>query len=211
MVSRTFLDLLKYHCIALTGGIATGKSTVAQILRAQGVIVFDADELARIVVEPGGRAYGAVAAHFGRRILTADGPIDRKALRQIILAEPTKRKLLEQMTHPAIAQEFEHQVEALGLTEAPQIFFYEAALIHERRRAKDFKAVWCTECSPQTQLSRLVARSSPQVAPDEAQKLIDSQMPASEKAALSDAVINTEVPLDEIAEQVKKLLIACSL
>ena len=192
---------IKTHCVALTGGAATGKSTVASHLRSLGYLVFDADQCSRRAVTPGKPALKRIIDTFGAKILSADGTLERAVLRNLILSGAEARKRLEAITHPAIQQEFAEEIARSDLFEHPRVFFYEAALIHESGRKPDFKLVWCTDCSKDLQLKRLTERGLSQTA---ARSLVDAQMPADEKTKLSDFVIDTSNSWESVVDQINK-------
>lgn len=197
-------ELLKNYGIGLTGGIATGKSTVAHFLRAQGYLVIDADQLARQVVAPGSLGLSQLVAAFGQDILRADGQLDRAKLRQLAFNNPSMKMQLEAITHPLIRDALANELAQRGLTTKPRPFFYEAALLFETGTANKLHAIWATHCPLSKQLARIIARDGAQ--PDEAQRTLAQQMPAAEKAALATLAIDTDCTLEELAERVKTAL-----
>jgi dephospho-CoA kinase len=171
----------------LTGGIGSGKSTVAALFAEAGVPVVDADRIAREVVEPGTAAHAEVVSRFGRTILSPDGGIDRGKLGAIVFSDAERRRELEAITIPRIREGIEAELaklEAEGHTAA----IVEAALLLENKRAQRFEAIICVYCDRETQLRRILSRGGLPAA--EAEKRIDSQMPSDEKARLSDYVID---------------------
>lgn len=193
-------DLVKHWGIALTGGVATGKSTVADVLRLAGYAVIDADQLARDVVVPGSQGLASIVKMFGTGVLNADQSLDRQRLGQLIFAAPAERRHLEAITHPLIRDALAERLETLGITTKPRPFFYEAALIFETKTQADFREVWATVCSPASQVSRLMKRNNLRL--DAAERIIASQMPATAKAALATRVIDTEGTLRDVETQV---------
>ena len=200
---QKFLSALKSHCIAITGAIATGKTTVADILRSHGFRVIDADVLAREAVLPGTPALQEIVRRFGRQVLTTDGALNRGELRTMVMNDEKMRKELESILHPAIQKKFADIVhnEKLG---ASGPFFYEAALIFEVGRDPLFKEVWSTVCPEAVQLERLCNRSG--LNQDAAQQLIKSQWPAAAKAAKARRIIETNCPLELVRVQVEDLI-----
>ena len=194
---------IKQRCIGLTGGIATGKSTVAQILRELGYQVADADHFARAVSAPGSHGLASIVAHFGPTILNADQTLNRDRLREHVMANPEARKQLETITHPAIQDALRAWVSTHidPLEEEP--FFYEASLIFETQRDSAFRQVWSTICPKNTQINRLIARSG--LTRDAADKLLAAQLPADVKAAKAHQVINTDCPLFELRQKIEDL------
>jgi dephospho-CoA kinase len=204
LTDTQFEIILKQRCIALTGGVATGKSTVAKLLKELGYIVIDADHLARKVVEPQTSVFREVVKSFGPDILAKSGTIDRDRLRQLVMTKPSMRKQLENIIHPAIQQQFKTAVEEHNLDKTPTTFFYEAALIFEAARNHLFKEVWATYCPPEIQLARLCSRSN--LSQTEALALINNQMPALKKAELADHIIDTNTTLDTLRQGIIALL-----
>ena len=172
--------------VGLTGGIASGKSTVARAFRALGVGVVDADEVAREIVEPGKPALEAIVHEFGAGVLDGKGALDRKALGAVVFGDVGKRKTLEAITHPRI---FARSMELLGAyatTGAPYAL-YEAALLVENGSYRMFAALVVVAAQRETQLRRIVARDGLSVADAEAR--LDAQLPLDQKIAVADHVI----------------------
>lgn len=173
--------------IGLTGGISTGKSAVAQILRDDfGVPVIDADAASREVVLPGQPALAEIEAYFGSSLLLADGQLNRRELGRIIMADPEKRKALEAITHPRILAHIVDQLLAheQGGASATVV---EAALMVETGSYAAYDKVLVVTSTPDIQHSRLMKRNG--FSPEEAQSWIANQLPLSEKEAIADAVI----------------------
>ena len=181
-MSRRFL------LVGLTGGIATGKSTVSEMLRRLGAEVIDADVLAREVVEPGRPALAAVADEFGRDVLRADGTLDRARLGAIVFADPAKRKRLEMLTHPAIRDRFAERVAELEARGFDGLVFFDAAVIVESGGYKTLDRLVVVVTDEPTEHARLMARDG--IGRDEALRKIRSQMPVADKAKLAHFVID---------------------
>lgn len=196
--------IIKKFGIGLTGGIATGKSTVAKILRSLHYQVIDADELSRKVTEPGSEGLLHIAEQFGTDIIKADGTLDRKALSAKVFAAPELRIKLEGITHPLIHKALIQKLKESGLMDHPKIWFYEAALLFEAGRAKEFREIWVTYCEHDTQIQRLQNRDN--INRDKAERVIQAQMPALEKAKLGQVIIQTDRPIKDIEAQVRKAL-----
>lgn len=184
----------KTHGIGLTGGIATGKSTIASMLKARGYTVIDADLLAREVVAPGSPGLAAIASAFGQGVLDAQGQLDRARMRTLVFGDAAARRRLEAITHPLIQQALAKKMQTLGLLDQPRVFFYEAALLFEIGAQGRFRAVWATHCAPSTQIQRLCARD--RLDREAAANILASQMPAEDKARLADYALATD---DELA------------
>jgi dephospho-CoA kinase len=174
--------------VGLTGGIATGKSTVDAVLRDLGAIIVDADVLAREVVEPGEPALAEIAAEFGPGVLTADGRLDRKALGAIVFADPERRRALEAMTHPRMRERLQRRVDELTAENFRGLVFYDAAVLIESGSHHAMDRIVVVVTDEATQLSRLMARDG--IGRDEALRKIKSQIPLAEKAKLADYVID---------------------
>lgn len=196
-------DQIKNYCIVITGGVATGKSVVASMLRKLGYTVIDADQLAREVVQPGRPALKMIAEAFGQDLLNHDGQLNRSKLREIVMRDDDARKKLEGILHPAIQTAFESTVKTQKLGHG-KIFFYEAALVFEIGRDQLFKECWATYCSEETQIQRLQQRSH--LTRQQCLDIIRAQMPADLKAAKANRQIDTEVGLAEVEENIKNLV-----
>ena len=185
--------------VALTGGIATGKSHVRMEFERLGVPTIDADVLARGVVAPGTPGLLSVADRFGRDVLDTAGALDRKKLAAIVFDDPQARRDLEAIIHPAVRLAIDDWFGAL----APQTAFAIAdiPLLYETGREGEFDAVIVTTCEPSTQLRRVIARDS--VTEAEARQRIAAQMPTDVKATRADYVIRTDGPFEETAAQVR--------
>ncbi len=203
-MTSSALSLIKKHGVALTGGIATGKSTVARMLRDLGFVVFDADQISREVTAPGSIALGKIAKEFGPNCLNSDGSLNRQELRKIVFSSDEKRKKIEEITHPLIREAFQHKVLDLKLDENPRDFFYEAALIYEKEMEHQFREVWVTYCERENQKNRLLERDG--LSHETSEAAIRSQINALDKAKKADCVIHTNCSLDELKLRVRDLV-----
>ncbi len=185
--------------IGLTGGIACGKSAVSELLRARGFPVIDADQVARAVVAPGSEGLAAVVEAFGDDLLDSDGGLDRAALAAVVFADPDARRRLEAITHPRIGLVSGQMIQAALATGADRVF-YEAALIVETGRYRDFGALWVVTASHDQQIERVVRRDG--LSRQAAQARIDAQMPVADKAALADVVIDNSGDLAALSDAV---------
>lgn len=176
----------RFLLVGLTGGIATGKSTVSEMLRALGCIVIDADQLAREVVAPGEPALTAVAHEFGD-VLTPDGGLDRKKLAAIVFAEPARRRRLEAILHPAIRERFLARLAALQAEGFDGIVIWDAPVMIESGGHTQMDRLIVVITDATTQRARLVARDGDAA---DGERRIANQMPLAEKAALADYVID---------------------
>ncbi|RNC66624.1 MAG: dephospho-CoA kinase [Desulfuromonadales bacterium] len=188
--------------IGLTGGIASGKSTVARILEQLGASVVDADQLAREAVRPGMPALDAIVADFGPDVLLTDGSLDRKALGRIIFADPQARRRLEAITHPAIARLADERLDELRRA-GKEVVFYMAPLLIEAGVTGRVDEIWVVYVDRETQLARLTGRDG--IGRDEAEQRLAAQMPMDEKAAHGAAVIDNRGTPEETERQVAAL------
>jgi dephospho-CoA kinase len=181
-VSRKFL------LVGLTGGIATGKSTVSEIFRRLGAVIVDADLLAREVVAPGEPALAQIAEEFGHDVLQADGTLDRKRLGAVAFGNPERRKRLEQITHPAIRDRFRRRLAELEAQAFDGVVFWDAPVMIESGGYHDMDKLVVVATDEETQATRLCQREG--IEATEAERKIRSQMPVAEKAKLADYVID---------------------
>lgn len=190
--------------VALTGGIATGKSYVLDRFRRHGVPCLDADELAHGTMLPGTEATRGIAERFGASVLTPDGGVDRSKLGPVVFADPAARRDLEALVHPAV-----YRAIAAGLRGFEQIGDYRAAvvaipLLFETGHASDFDRVIVTICPRDLQVRRLVERGVMSEA--EAHQRLAAQWPTEDKAARADFVIRTDGSFEETDRQVAEVL-----
>ena len=186
----------------LTGGIGSGKSTVARLFREEKIPVVDADRISREITSPGKPAYVDIVGRFGEKILLPDGRIDRKMLGAIIFADPGKRADLEAITHPRIALGIREAVSALA-SEGHPVAIVEAALIHEKGPQGMFEAVIGVRCGTGLQVLRLMRRDG--ISREQALQIVSSQMDPEEKARASDYVIDNSGDLAGTRAQVRAL------
>jgi len=189
--------------VALTGGIATGKSVVAEILSSKGCYIDNADQAAHDLMQPGGEAYQAVVNHFGEKILTAGGLIDRRGLAQIIFAKPEERAYLNSLTHPLILKKVRETMARLEKSGEYEIYVTEAALVIEAGYQSFYDRIVLTFCQPETQIKRLSQRDG--LSLEEARLKIKSQWPQENKLPLADYLIDTSGQLTETIEQTEEL------
>lgn len=173
--------------VGLTGGIASGKSTVSNHLRELGAYVIDADQVARAIVEPGEPALDEIVARFGQSVLDAQGCLDRAALGKIVFDDPDARKALSMITHPRIGQRMMQEA-ADAFERGHGWVIYDAALLVENNIHTMFDALIVVSLSPERQLERLIGRDGLSAA--EAQARIDSQLPLAQKVAVADYIVD---------------------
>jgi dephospho-CoA kinase len=185
--------------IGLTGGIATGKSTVARLLAGRGAVIVDADVLAREVVEPGSPALAEIAAGFGDSVLTADGALDRAALGAVVFADPAQRRRLEAITHPRIAALMGERIAAGLASEAPLVVA-DIPLLFEGDRVGLVEGVLLVDTPEEVQLRRLMLRDG--IAEAAARARVAAQMPLAEKRRRATWVIDNSGTPEETAARV---------
>ena len=185
--------------IGLTGGIASGKSSVARMLEQMGAAIIDADLLAREVVAPGEPAYQAIVEAFGNGILNPDRTIDRGALGKLVFADPGARRRLESITHPAIGRRAEERLGELRLQGTP-VAFYVAPLLVEAGVTSRVDEIWVVYVDEETQVRRLMARDGADR--EEAIRKIATQMPMDEKKKFGKVVIDNRGTPEETERQV---------
>ena len=175
------------HRIGLTGGIGSGKSTVARVLVACGAVLVDTDAIARSLTLPGGAALPALAEAFGPEILAADGALDRDRMRHIAFEDPTSKRRLEGVLHPMIGAEAMRQATAAG--HAPVVF--DVPLLTESRHWRSrVERVLVIDCREQTQIDRVMQRSGWTEAA--VRRVIEQQATRAQRRAVADAVVFNE-------------------
>jgi len=189
--------------VGLTGGIASGKSTVATLLRDRDYQVLDADSLTHELLEPGQDAYKEVVREFGEEILAPGGAVNRKKLGAIVFSDAKKRARLNQIIHPRIQEIFAKWFAALDRPGGPGLAFEDAALILESGAKKNLDKVVVCWCRPEQQLERLQERG---LSAEDAKRRIAAQMPIDEKRRLADEVIDCSRSLEETEQQVEVVL-----
>jgi dephospho-CoA kinase len=193
--------------VALTGGIATGKSWVLRRFASLGVPTIDADVVAREVVAPGTAAAARILSRFGRAVMDDDGALDRKALAAIVFADAGARADLEAIVHPAVYEAIRAWFAALP-ADTP-LALADIPLLYETGHADEFDAVVVTACSPEEQVRRLVARDG--VDETGARRRLAAQWPIEEKVRRADYVIHTDGTHAETDAQVDAVLARLSV
>jgi dephospho-CoA kinase len=185
--------------VALTGGIASGKTTVANLFAALGVAVVDTDLLAREVVAPGSPLLPQIAAHFGDSVLLPDGSLNRAKLRERVFAEPAERHWLEQLTHPAIRALTDARCDSA----AGRYVIIAIPLLVETQGTARFDRVLVVDCDPSIQLARLQARDG--ATREQAERMLAAQATRQQRLAVADDVIRNDGDLENLRGQVEKL------
>ncbi|MBN9104317.1 MAG: dephospho-CoA kinase [Propionibacteriaceae bacterium] len=190
---------MTFH-VGLTGGIASGKSTVAELLAAHGAVIIDSDRLAREVVEPGTAGLAAVVDRFGTGVLAADGSLDRAALGRIVFADPSARADLEAIVHPLV------RARAAGLAAsapAGAVVVQMIPLLVETGQAGNFDQVVVVDVEPAVQLDRLQQRDG--FSPEEAAARVVAQAPRELRLRAADVVIDNSGSPEQLADAVERL------
>ncbi|HJQ98343.1 MAG TPA: dephospho-CoA kinase [Candidatus Polarisedimenticolaceae bacterium] len=186
----------------LTGGLASGKSTVAAMFRRLGALHLDADVIAHELLAPGGRAEAEVVARFGPGILGTDGAIDRGALGAIVFADPAALADLNAIVHPKVREEIARRLAREASSASPaEVALVDAPLLVEAGMHGELDAVVVVTCPPEVQVARAVARGMRE---EEARRRIAAQAPLAAKLAVADVVIDNGGTLDETEAQVRE-------
>ena len=188
--------------IALTGGIATGKSYVASRLRARGIPVVDADVLAREAVMPGSDGLKAVVKRFGEDVLTPEGTLNRARLGEIVFRDKQARSDLEAIIHPFVRRKIDEFFAALP--DGQRFGVADVPLLYETGRQRNFDRVIVAATSRDRQIARIMSRDG--LAREEAERRVAAQLPIEAKVALADYVIRTDGTHEETDQQVEKLV-----
>ncbi len=187
------------YIVGLTGGIGSGKTAVSDAFAALGVTVVDADVVSREVVEPGRPALAAIVKHFGADITTADGHLDRAALRQVIFADASEKQWLEQLLHPLIGEETLHQ---LAAADSPYALLV-SPLLTETGQQQLCQRVLVVDAPEALQLQRTMTRDNN--SREQVERIIASQSSRQQRLASADDVLNNDGDLAELREKVAQL------
>ena len=190
--------------VALTGGIATGKSYCLRRLQALGIPVIDSDVLARQAVEPGTPGLAAVVARFGSDVLQSDGTLNRAALAGIVFADPQARRDLEAIIHPYVFRSIVEWFDSVATDRSVRVAIADVPLLFEAGRSADFDRVIVVACRPDQQVQRLMSRDG--LRREEAERRIAVQIPIDEKRARADEVIDTSGSEADTDRQIEELV-----
>ena len=189
--------------LGVTGGIASGKTTVSNMLLELGAPIVDFDLIARKVVEPGQPALKDISEYFGKQVLNEDGTINRKALSDIVFHDIEKRKKLESFTHPRIHEEFVRQVNEIAEKDPNAIIQVAIPLLIELNMQYMFHKILVVYTPPEKQIERLSKRDG--ISLEEAANILKAQLPIDEKIGYADFVVYNDGPIEKTREQVEKL------
>jgi dephospho-CoA kinase len=187
--------------VALTGGVGAGKSTVADILRSKGAVVIDADDLARLAVEPGTPGLDGLVAEFGPGILDADGRLDRAGMARRAFEDDDARRRLEHVVHPEVARLFAEAVDALR--GGDDVVVYAVPLLVERGLAGAFDVVVTVSAPLETRIARVAA--SGRIAAEDARARAAAQVPDEEREAVADLIVRNDGDLDALRRDVDRV------
>lgn len=195
----------RFWRVGLTGGIGSGKSTVAAMLTARGAALIDADAISRSVTAPNGRAIEQIAQVFGPQMINAEGAMDRQAMRECIFKSPDAKKKLEGIIHPLVSRIAAEQASAAQLS-GNSCLVFDVPLLAEsgERWRQQLHRVLVIDCDAQTQVQRVMARSG--LAAEEIERIIAQQASRAQRLATADAVIfNQSLSLTELEAQVSQV------
>jgi dephospho-CoA kinase len=187
----------------LTGGIATGKSTVSRLFVECGTRLIDADLLAREAVAPGRPALQQIVESFGREVLRPNGTLDRDRLGKAVFGDPAQLEKLNAIVHPYVAVAQEQRSREIAGKEPHAVIVYDAALLIEAGAHKRMDKIIVVTADEQTQLARLKARDH--LSAEEAGRRIATQMPLAEKAKVADYVIDGTLPMEQLRAEVRRI------
>ena len=189
--------------VGLTGGIASGKSTMADMFKKEGAYIIDIDMISRDVVKPGKPAWQDVIHIFGKEVLNEDQTLNRKKVGDIVFSDAEKRKKLEEIIHPKITAETLKKINEIAKKDNQAIVIIDIPLLIETDKQDTVNKVVLVYTSPQGQIERLVKRDG--LSLEDAHKRLTSQMPIENKKKYAHYIINNEEPLKEIQKRVKEI------
>lgn len=190
--------------LGLTGGIGSGKSTVARMLVQRGAVLIDADQLARSVTGAGGAAMAAIAQQFGAQYVDAQGALDREPMRALAFSAPAARQQLEAIVHPLVGALTAAQVAAAVAAAQPLVVFDIPLLVESGHWRRQLDAIAVVDCRTETQIARVLERNA--LAPETIEAIIAAQAPRSVRCAAADVVLyNDDLSLPALDAQVQQL------
>ncbi|MFQ5579550.1 MAG: dephospho-CoA kinase [Nitrospiria bacterium] len=189
--------------VGLTGGIASGKSTVSRFLRQSGAFIIDADVIAHDLITKGNKGYREIIDVFGREILDDSSEIDRVKLGKIIFQDSIRRETLNQIIHPGVFERVLSERKAISQKHPSAVIVFDAALLIETGAYKDVDWLLLVYVDRETQINRLIKREG--LTRSEAVLRVDAQMPLDEKVPFADEVINNQEALPKVEESVRKI------
>ena len=189
--------------VGLTGGVASGKTTVSKILKEQGAYLIEADQIARELVQPHTPVWMELVRRFGKEILTEDGSIHRKKLAGRIFSDPEQRRLLNQILHPRIYEEMRRRTEEIGRKDPDAIVVMDVPLLVETGGHREMDRVIVVTSTDTQQVERLKEREG--TPPEEAKKILSSQVSPEERLKVADFVIQNEGSLEDTRTRTREV------
>ncbi len=189
--------------VGLTGGVASGKTAASQVLKEEGAYIIDADQIARELVQPHQPAWNELIRAFGKEILQEDGSLHRKKLADKVFADPKQRKRLNQILHPRIKEEMDRRTKEIGQKDPEAIVVIDAPLLVELGNHHEMDKLIVVNSTQTQQIERLKDRDG--ISPEEALRILSSQMPLGEKVKLADFVIGNEGSLEETKKRAREV------
>jgi dephospho-CoA kinase len=189
--------------VGLTGGVASGKTAVSQVLKEEGAYIIDADQIARELVQPHKPAWNELVKAFGKEILQEDEFINRKKLAEKVFGDFKQREHLNQILHPQIKEEIDRRTKEIGQTDPKAIVVIDAPLLVELGAHRKVDKLIVVTSTPMQQMERLKERDGR--SPEEAQGIFSAQMPVEEKVKLADFVIRNEGSLEETKKRAREI------
>jgi dephospho-CoA kinase len=189
--------------VGLTGGVASGKTVVSQFLKEEGAYIIDADQIARELVQPHRPAWNELIKAFGKEILKEDGSIHRKKLADKVFADPKQRILLNQILHPRIKEEMDRRIKEVRRKDPEAIVVIDAPLLVERGEHDEMDKLIVVTSAQTQQIERLKDRDGTN--PEEALRMLSSQIPLEKKVELADFVVQNEGSLEETKKKAKEI------
>jgi len=186
------------YIIGLTGGIASGKSTVSRTVAELGARIINTDEIAHQIIEPGEPAWDDIVKYFGEGVLNPDNTINRIKLGAIVFQDPASLQQLNSITHPRVMERMRSDLRRIEEEQPEAVVFMEVPLLYETHMEKLCREVWVVWVDSETQITRLMARDN--IGPEDALRRIASQMPLEEKAKRADRVIDNTGSIEETIE-----------
>ena len=187
--------------VGLTGGIGSGKSTVARLLDRHGAVVIDADQLAREAIATGTEGYDRVVERFGREFVGPGGELDRRALASLVFADPERRAALEAIVHPEVARRFAERLEPFRGTD--RVVVYVTPLLAELGLAPAFDVVVVVTASPRLRVSRVASERD--LSPEDVRRRIAAQATDEQRAEVADVLLDNDGTLGDLERQVDRL------
>ncbi len=188
------------YIVGLTGGIGSGKSAVGRLFEERGIVVVDTDAIAHELTTPGGTAIPAIRAEFGDSVITAEGALDRAAMRGIVFADPAARKRLEAILHPMIRAESDRRVAA---ADSPYVILMVPLLVESGIYRERCKRIAVVDCAVDTQIARVMARNG--LSRTEVERIIAAQASREQRRTAADDLIDNDGDIAALAPQIDQL------